>query len=178
MIETLISSKTRIKLLFKFFLNTKTKAYLRSLETEFGESSNAIRVELNRLEEAGMLSSEIQGNKKFFQANVGHPLFHEIHNIVKKHLGFDTIIDQVISNLGEVNEVYVIGSLARGIDSPIIDLLLVGDVKKEYLTHLIEKSEQMISRKIRYIVYDRNDFEKLGKDTFEVQPLLIWKNEQ
>lgn len=178
MIETLISSKTRIKLLFKFFLNTKTKAYLRSLETEFGESSNAIRVELNRLEEAGMLSSEIQGNKKFFQANEGHPLFHEIHNIVKKHLGFDTIIDQVISNLGDIDEVYVTGSLAKGIDSPIIDLLLIGEVKKEYLLHLIEKSEQMISRKIRYIVYDRNGYEKLGKDAFEVQPLLIWKNEQ
>ena len=55
MIETLISSKTRIKLLLKFFLNSNTTAYLRSLESEFGESTNAIRIELNRLEEAGML---------------------------------------------------------------------------------------------------------------------------
>ena len=56
MIETLISSKTRIKLLLKFFLNSNTTSYLRSLESEFGESTNAIRVELNRLENAGMLS--------------------------------------------------------------------------------------------------------------------------
>ena len=53
MIETLISSKTRIKLLLKFFLNSNTTAYLRGLEEEFGESTNSIRLELNRFEKAG-----------------------------------------------------------------------------------------------------------------------------
>ncbi len=52
------------------------KAYLRSLENEFGESSNAIRIELNRFEEAGMLVSFTEGNKKLFKANTEHPLFH------------------------------------------------------------------------------------------------------
>ena len=51
MIEVLISSKTRIKLLLKFFLNSNSKAYLRGLEQEFAESTNAIRVELNKFEE-------------------------------------------------------------------------------------------------------------------------------
>ena len=95
MIETLISSKTRIKLLLKFFLNSKTTAYLRSLEGEFGESTNAIRVELNKLENAGMLSSSLKGNKKIFQANTKHPLFGEIHNILLKHIGLDQIIENV-----------------------------------------------------------------------------------
>ena len=84
MIEALISSQTRIKLLLKFFLNSKTKAYLRGLESEFGESTNAIRLELNRFEKAGMLSSEIEGNRKFFTANTAHPLYRELHNIVLK----------------------------------------------------------------------------------------------
>ena len=96
MIETLISSKTRIKLLLKFFLNSNTKAYLRSLQSEFGESTNAIRLELNRLEGAGMLRSEMNGNKKVFQANIKHPLFDEVHNIMLKHIGLDRIIENVI----------------------------------------------------------------------------------
>ena len=66
MIEGLITSKTRIKLLLKFFLNSETKSYLRSLESEFDESSNSIRVELNRLEAAGLLQSNLEGNKKIF----------------------------------------------------------------------------------------------------------------
>ena len=53
MLNSIITSKTRIKLLLKFFLNSNTKSYLRNLEQEFGESTNAIRVELNRLEGAG-----------------------------------------------------------------------------------------------------------------------------
>jgi predicted transcriptional regulator len=72
MIETLISSKTRIKLLLKFFLNSETTSYLRHLESEFGESTNAIRLELNKLEEAGMLNSQFEGNKKIYQANKQH----------------------------------------------------------------------------------------------------------
>ncbi|MBK8372211.1 MAG: ArsR family transcriptional regulator [Saprospiraceae bacterium] len=124
MIETLISSKTRIKLLLKFFLNSKSTSYLRGLETEFGDSTNAIRVELNRFEKAGMLSSFIKGNKKYFRANTDHPLYNETHNILLKYIGFDKIIDTVIERLGEVREVYVTGAFARGIDDKIIDLVL------------------------------------------------------
>ena len=59
MLDSIITSKTRIKLLLKFFLNSETKSYLRNLEQEFGESTNGIRVELNRLEGAGLLKTEV-----------------------------------------------------------------------------------------------------------------------
>ncbi|MFM7301395.1 MAG: ArsR family transcriptional regulator, partial [Crocinitomicaceae bacterium] len=62
MLDALITSKTRIRLLVKFFLNPTMKAYLRQLADEFGESTNAVRVELNRLTEAGILESEAIGN--------------------------------------------------------------------------------------------------------------------
>ena len=82
MLDTLITSKTRIKLLLKFFLNGNTSSYLRNLESEFGESSNAIRLELNKFEEAGLLNTSLEGNKKLFKANTQHPLFKDIHNIL------------------------------------------------------------------------------------------------
>ena len=104
MIETLISSKTRIKLLLKFFLNSSSRSYLRGLETEFGDSTNAIRQELNRFEKAGMLKASTEGNKKYFQANTDHPLYKEVHNILIKYIGFDTIIDTVIDRLGEIKD--------------------------------------------------------------------------
>jgi predicted transcriptional regulator len=75
MLENLITSKTRVKLLLKFFLNSTTQAHLRGLESEFGESTNAIRLELNRFEQAGMLTSHLSGNKKVFSANPSYPLF-------------------------------------------------------------------------------------------------------
>jgi len=174
MIETLISSKTRIKLLLKFFLNSNTKSYLRGLESEFGESSNAIRLELNRLENAGMLSSSSEGNKKIFQANKKHPLFKEVHNIILKHIGFDKIIENVIERLGDVEKVYVSGAFAKGMDSSIIDLVLIGEVNKNYLIELIEKVEKLISRKVRYVIFDKAEEHLLESN---MSPLLLWSNE-
>jgi predicted nucleotidyltransferase len=177
MIEALISSKTRIKLLLKFFLNSNNKSYLRSLESEFGESSNAIRVELNRFEEAGMLSSFTSGNRKYFQANTQHPLYKEMHSILRKQIGIDKIIENIIERLGNVEQVYVAGALAKGIDSSIIDLVFVGEVNKEYLITLIEKVEQLISRKIRYVVYTGADLSGADEVLGGQNALLIWEKD-
>ena len=69
MLDTLITSKTRIKLLLKFFSNKSNSAYLRSLAEEFGKSTNSVRIELNRLAEAGLLESEPSGNTVLYKAN-------------------------------------------------------------------------------------------------------------
>lgn len=174
MIDTLISSKTRIKLLLKFFLNSNTTAYLRSLQTEFEESSNGIRLELNKLEKAGMLSSSLQGNKKIFQANVQHPLFNEIHNILLKHIGLDKVVENVVERLGEVDRVYLVGEFSRGIDSQVIDLIFIGDIDTTYLINLIEKVERLIKRKVRYLIYSKTEFENIDWNTFKPEPLLLW----
>ena len=178
MIETLISSKTRIKLLLKFFLNSKTTAYLRSLESEFGESSNAIRVELNRLEKAGMLTAKVSGNKKIFQANTTHPLFREVHNILLKHIGLDQIIENVIERLGDVSQVFLAGEFSKGLNSPIIDLIFVGNIDKNYLIKLIDKAEQLINRKIRYLIYTESEMNTIDWECFEPEPLLLWAKEE
>ena len=174
MIDALISSKTRIKLLLKFFLNSHATAYLRSLESEFGESSNGIRIELNRLEHAGLLVSNSAGNKKIFQANTAHPLFGEIHSIIMKYIGFDQIIENVIQRLGDVKRVYLVGDFSKGIDSQIIDLIFVGNFDKPYLMELIMKAEKLIKRKIRYLLYDNQEIESIDWSKYAPEPLLLW----
>ena len=174
MIEALISSKTRIKLLLKFFLNSSNKAYLRGLEEEFGESSNAIRLELNKLEKAGMVSSDVQGNKKYFTANVKHPLFFDLNSIIRKYVGIDTIIENVIKQLGEVERVYLSGEFAKGNDNNVIELELIGAVNTNYLTDLIQKAEPLVKRKIRYVVYSAEEFSALKEAKNINEKLLIW----
>ncbi len=179
MIEALISSKTRIKLLLKFFLNSKTTSYLRGLESEFGESSNAIRLELNRFEKAGMLQSFSEGNKKMFQANTNHPLFEQIHAILLKHIGIDKIVDDVVERLGDVHSVYLVGDLAKGKESKVIDLLFVGKLDKSYLVKLIDKVEKLISRKVKYLIYSLVEFERdFAQADFAEKSILIWNKDQ
>jgi hypothetical protein len=177
MIEALISSKTRIKLLLKFFLNSNATAYLRGLESEFGESSNAIRLELNRFEEAGMIESWMDGNKKIFQANTRHPLFKELHNILLKYVGLDQIIENVIERLGEVQKVFLVGDFSKGLDSEIIDLIFIGDVDKGYLLQLVDKVEGLIHRKIRYLIYSEAEATTIDWAKYNPLPLLLWSRD-
>jgi predicted nucleotidyltransferase len=178
MIETLISSKTRVKLLLKFFLNSQATAYLRNLEDEFGESTNAIRLELNKFEEAKMLTSEPVGKKKVFKVNTAHPLFRDLHNIVMKYVGLDQIVEHVIRRLGNLEKVYLTGNFARGMDSEIIDLVFVGQIDKGYLTQLLEKAEEMIDRRIRYIAFTPEDFSSEKISESGTHPLLLWSSDK
>ncbi len=165
-----------MKLLLKFFLNGNSSSYLRHLESEFGESSNAIRIELNRFEDAGLLRSFMQGNKKFYQADQSHPLFPDINNIIFKYIGIDQVIDKVIHKLGQLDRVYLCGDFARGIDSEIIDLIFIGrEINRQYLMHLVEKCEEVIKRRLRYIVYSPEDWKNLKPGMNGEQELLLWK---
>ena len=175
MLDSLITSKTRIKLLLKFFLNSDTKSYLRNLESEFGESTNAIRLELNRLEDAGLLQSSTDGNKKMFQANTRHPLYEDINSLVRKFVGIDRIIDNVISKIGDLKAAYITGKFAMGIDSRIIDLILVGEtLDRPAINQLVSKAEQFINRRIRFIIVG---IEELREITTETPVLLIWQKD-
>ena len=178
MLETLITSKTRIKLLMKFFINANSESYLRNLDSEFGDSTNGIRLELNKFEHAGMLNSEFKGNKKFFKANTNHPLFPEIHNILLKHIGLDQIIDQIVHKIGSLSKVYLVGDFAKGKDSNIIDLVFVGDnIKKSYLLKLISKAEKIVKRKIRYLLFSCDEIGAFLAEKNEMDCILLWSNE-
>ena len=162
--------------MLKFFLNKNNKSYLRSLEHEFGESSNAIRIELNRFEEAGLLQSHFDGNKKYFQANTAHPLFKDIHSILLKMVGIDTIIESIARKLQNMEAAYLAGTFAQGIDSQTIDLIFIGDqVDIKLINNYIRKAEKIINRKIQYTHIQKDE----QKRYLQNKPsLLIWTNEK
>lgn len=177
MLETLITSKTRIKLITKFFLNPQAKAYLRGLEETFGESSNAVRLELNRFEQAGLLSSEMEGNRKVYTANTKHPLFPDIHNILRKHLGIDHVIEEVTKKLGQIEQVWLSGDFAKGDDSTTIDLILVGTaIDKEYLEQLKIKAARLISRTIQLTLFTSISFAEMKSKIKSTEIFLLWES--
>lgn len=172
MLEALISSKTRIKLLLRLFLNPEARAYLRGLAEEFNESTNAIRLELNRFEDAGMLLSSQEGNKKVFQANTQHPLYDELRGLVLKHTGLQQVIEQMIQQIGDLKKAYLTGTAALGKSSNELELVFVGKPDLEYLKSLVKRVEGLISKQIRYLIYSREEAESVEFDPN--QYLLLW----
>ena len=177
MLDHLITSKTRIKLLVKFFSNKNSSAYLRSLANEFGESTNSIRVELNRLSDAGYLNAKESGRTILYQANDKHPIFSELQNVVRKYLGLDKIVSDVVQKLGDVRFAFITGDYAAGQDSGIIDLVLVGKVDISRLQSLSKKVEKLIHRKIRYMVLSDKEYREMEPRLNSDQAIWLWRNE-
>jgi len=166
-------------MLFRFFLNQHSEGHLRGLADEFGESTNAIRLELNNLCKAGYLVSSGKGNTISYSANTTHPLYPELQKIVHKCLGIDKIVDNVIHRLsqkiGELKHAFITGDYAQGKDTGIIDLVLVGALDLQQIRGYVEKVEKIIDRKIRLLVLTEDEFEKNRKNLNAEKALLLWK---
>jgi hypothetical protein len=150
--------------------------YLRGLADEFGESSNAIRVELNRFESAGLLVSMIDGNKKIYQANSNHPLFPEIQSLVLKYVGIDRILKEVIAQTDEVKEIWIVSvfNLLDGNQNPI--LLLVGNnLDVEKIQNIINQPYNQKTATITVATISINEIKQ--KSAAHKDKLLIWQAE-
>jgi len=155
MLDSLITSKTRLRMLIKFFINGANKGYLNGLANEFNESTNSIRKELNNLSTAGYLLKVKSDNKIIYNANKAHPLFKVLQKIIRQHLGIEEIIDSILDKIGDVNSVAIVGDYAKGIDSGLIKIVLLGsDINVNYLEDLIVKIEKKITRKVSFKIVE------------------------
>jgi hypothetical protein len=153
-LTSLITSKTRLKLLLKFFSRPDAVGHLRGLAEEFGDSTNSVRLELQKLEEAGLLFSVPDGQKIQYRVNRTNPFYADLVALVSKYLGFDELVENLLERVGDLEEAYVVGDYAVGIDSGTIELVLVGQLRIDVLDNLIPKIEHRIGRKVVYARYD------------------------
>ena len=151
MLGELITSKTRLRLLIKFFISQANRGYLNGLANEMGESTNAIRKELNHLHSAGYLNKIKADNKIEYKANTDHPLFDTLRKVVLKHLGLEDIVENVLDRMGDVDQIILVGDYAKGNDTGLIEIFLIGkDLNMEYIAQLEDKIEILIGRKVSF----------------------------
>lgn len=151
MLNELITSKTRLRLLLRFFISQANKGYLNGLATEMGESTNAIRKELNHLQIAGYLKKFKVDNKIEYQANPDHPLFEVLQKVVLKHLGLEDLVESVLERMGNIKKIILVGDYAHGHDSGLIEVFLIGkDLNMQYISQLEDKIQKLIKRKVSF----------------------------
>jgi hypothetical protein len=156
MLGELITSKTRLRLLIKFFISQANKGYLNGLANEMGESTNAIRKELNHLQKAGYLKKLKVNNKIEYKANTNHPLFETLRKVVLKHLGLEDLVEKVLERMGNLDQIILIGDYAKGNDSGLIEVFLIGrNLNMEYISQLEDKIEDLIGRKVSFYLASR-----------------------
>lgn len=170
----LITSKMRVKLLMRLFLNPHQQSYVRELAQDFDVSPSQVKFELDNLNDSGLLNSEKKGRQILYRANEQHPLFPELQSMVRKSLGMDRIVDSILERLGHLEAAYLVGDYAAGRDSGIIDIVLLGKIDEENLADLTRKTERYISRRIRSLVMERQEFKALTEQGALQPRLLLW----
>lgn len=169
MLGELITSKTRLRLLIKFFISQANRGYLNGLATEMGESTNSIRKELNHLHDAGYLNKVKNDNKIEYQANSKHPLYEVLRKVVLKHLGLEDVVETVLDRMGNVKKIILVGDYAQGNDTGNIEVFLIGkDLNMDYISQLEDKIEKLIKRKVSFYL--------ASKFLSESQHIILYEN--
>ena len=145
-------------MLIKFFVSAANNGYLNGLATEFNESTNSIRKELNNLSGAGYLLKSKKNNRIIYNANTSHPMFNVLQKIVRQHLGLEEIVETVIKRIGDVDQIALTGEYAMGIDSGNIEIIINGSkVNKDYLDNIKPKIKMKIGREVNFILNQNLD---------------------
>jgi len=177
LLDSFITSKARIRILTRLFLNPGQKAYLRELANEFDMSAGQLSDELHSMNNAGLLSQTRSGRQLNYSANTSHPLFPELHSMVKKALGMDRILESIVERLGNLEKAILLDDYAQGKDSGIVDLALVGNINKNNLQDLVEKTERYIDRKIRVLTLTNKEYHRLQSELDSRPNLVLWQRE-
>ena len=145
-------------MLIKFFVSAANNGYLNGLASEFNESTNSIRKELNNLSGAGYLLKSKKNNKVIYNANTSHPMFGVLQKIVRQHLGLEEIVETVIERIGDVDQIALTGEYAKGIDSGNIEIIINGSkVNNDYLENIKPKIKNKIGRDVSFLLNRKLD---------------------
>lgn len=166
MIEQLFGSKTRVKLLYMFYSNPNRSFYVREITRKIDEQINSVRRELGNMLSVGIISSDTNNNKLYYEVNQKHELYEPLAAIFgggtitkkgTKGSKAEPEILQRLKQLGNIELAFFTGQFTRD-ESSGVDFLLVGDINQTQLEKYITELEEQESKNIRYTVMTPDEF--------------------
>ncbi len=145
----LLSSRTRAEVLRLLFGLDLVELHVREIARRAGFNIQTVRQELEKLENIGIVSARRSGNRLYFKANMNHPLYPDLHNIVLKTVGLVDLLKKSMEG-HEIIAAFVFGSIAAGTEdaSSDIDLMAIGDISLRELSSLLAEVQQALGREI------------------------------
>jgi len=176
MLEALLGSKLRAKVLGWLFSHPDERYFVRQLTALLKEDSTNVSRELARLEKTGILVSTTEGRQKYYQANRQSPLFNELHGLMLKTVGVADIIKKALEpRMADIKLAFIFGSVAKKAEDRFsdIDLLVVGDITFGDIVDLISTAEEALSRELNPVVYTLAEFNKrLSENHYFIKDVL------
>lgn len=171
MLEDVIMSRVRVKMLTLFLTNPGTIYHVREIVRQVNEEINAVRRELLHMEKASMVVKEQRANRLFYVMRKDYPLYFEFLELICKSTGLGLDLIKHKAKLGKVKFAMLSGRYLRGLsrkNSNDIDFLVVGTVVLPELSQMVKAEEVRRSREINYTVMSEEEFtfRKKRRDPF------------
>ncbi len=161
MLEHIIISRVRVKILTLFLSNPGKIFHVRDIVRKVNEEINAVRRELLHMEKAGMVSKEPRANRLLYAFRKDYPLYFELLELVAKTTGLANDIIKQKAKLGKIKFAMLSGRYLRGlakISQNDVDLLIVGTVVLPELSQLVKAEEIRRERELNYTVMSDEEF--------------------
>ena len=158
---SVLFTNTQQRVLGCLFGQPKRSYFANELIKLTGAGSGAVQRELKRLSESGLVTSEMRGNQRHFQANPHSPIYHELTQIVQKTFGLAYPIRESLAHYREaIRCAFIFGSIAKKQDTATsdIDLFVISD-KLSYadLVNQLLGTELRLGRGINTTIYTESD---------------------
>jgi DNA-binding transcriptional ArsR family regulator len=160
-----LSSRVKAEVLRLLFGLEAEELHLRELARRAGLNTATVRQELKHLSELGLVKARKNGNRTYYRAENGHPLYPDIRNLVLKTSGLVDVLRQALSG-ADIRIAFVYGSLASGMEKAAsdVDLMVIGSTSLRQLSDLLEGVDTRIGREINPHVLTSREFTARKKD--------------
>ena len=159
---------SQAKVHFWIFGQPERFSHLSELRRLTGLGSASLQREINRLVDAGLASSKMQGNQRQISANRQSPLFKELRDLTRKVMGVAPMIQEALLPIeNKIDIAFVYGSVAKQSDTAKsdIDVMLVGrDLTLSDILEQLLPVEEILCRKINPTCYTVHEFKKRLSD--------------
>jgi predicted nucleotidyltransferase len=161
MLQKLMGSKTRAKILTLFIMNPKREYYTREIERELKSNFEAIRTELINLEKIGLLRSRVSGKQRYYSIKTEHALFPEFKSMILKTSGLGDVLKDAFKDTDKIDAAFIYGSYAKNAEDTEsdIDLFVIGGISIKDLQAVISDIENKFQREINPTVYPQEELQ-------------------
>ncbi len=164
MVDQLFGSKTRVKLLKLFYSNPNRPFYVREITRKIDEQINSVRRELANLLSIGIISSDNNNNRLYYEVDQTYEYYDPLAAIfgggeTKPKITGVVATEEVsdLTALGNVDLAIYTGQFTRD-DKSGIDFLVVGDVNNTKVAKYVADIEQKEGRELRYAIMGIDEF--------------------
>jgi len=168
---TVLFPHARAELLRLLFTDASRELHLRELVRQSGLTLGSIQAEVEKLQSAGLLVDCRDGNRRYVRANVAHPLYSDLRNLVLKTAGLRDVLVGALEGLDSIRVALVFGSIAAGTDQADsdVDLLVIGHLGLRELAPRLRPAADRLGREINPVIMTPEEFDRERT----TKPLLV-----